>query len=183
MPVTPTARNDSQTTPPVSLPRTPARLAVALLSRLALFTLLWWILSGGRWSELAVIAVVIFVSAVSSLLLWPVGSWRWRPLAVLAFIPWFLWQSLCGGFDVAWRALQMRPSLQPRVVCMTIDLPENAACLFAWILSLLPGTACVHIEGDRFRIHLLDEVSLPKVDELRRRVARLLHEPATTVAS
>lgn len=146
----------------------------ALLRRLALFTALWWILAEGRWSEPWVIVLVILASVAASWFVWPTGAWRWRPLAVLAFVPWFLWQSLAGGFDVARRAMQPRPALQPRVVAMEIDLPENAASLFAWILSLLPGTACVHIEGRHFRIHLLDETSLPKVEDLRRRIARLL---------
>lgn len=161
------------------MPRHPFPALLALLRRLALFTALWWILAEGRWNEPWVISAVILTSLAASLFVWPAGAWRWRPLAVLAFVPWFLWQSLAGGFDVARRAMQPRPALRPRVVAMEIDLPENAACLFAWILSLLPGTACVHIEGRHFRVHLLDETALPKVEDLRCRIAGLLRGPDT----
>ena len=153
-------------------------LIATLVRRLAWFTLLWWVLAEGRWDEPLMIAVLVAAGTGCSLLLWPTGVWRWRPLQVLAFLPWFLRQSLAGGFDVARRAFQPVPALQPRVVSMDIDLPPDASCLFAWIVSLLPGTACVHRESGQVKIHLLDETCLPQVRELEARIRRLLHPPA-----
>lgn len=146
----------------------------AVLLRFALFTLLWWILAEGRWQEPLVIALIVVLSTLSSLFLWPLRSWRWRPLHVLAFLPWFLWQSLRGGFDVSRRAFQVRPALRPEFSSMTIHLPSCPSCLFAWIISLLPGTACISREGEDFVIHLLDSDSLPQVKILERRIHRLL---------
>ena len=152
----------------------PCRRLVAVAWRLIGFTLLWWVLSEGRWQDPGLILLIILVATFCSLRLWPAGVWKWRHMDVLAFLPWFLWQSLCGALDVARRAYQIKPFLRPRVVTMTVDLRAESACLFAWIVSLLPGTACIHKEGDKFEIHLLDEDSLPKVRELEKRIGRLM---------
>ena len=152
----------------------PRRRPAVVIGRLLGFTLMWWVLSEGRWQDPMPILAIIVIATFCSLRLWPTGMWKWRPLNVLAFLPWFLWQSLCGGFDVARRAYQIQPSLRPEIVSMTIHLRPESACLFAWIVSLLPGTACIHKEGGAFEIHLLDADSLPKVRELEKRISRLI---------
>ena len=147
---------------------------VAIAVRLAGFVLLWWVMAEGQWQDPVLIGGIVLVSTLVSLFLWPPGVWRWRPLAVLAFLPWFLWQSLCGGFDVSRRAFQRKPALRPEIIPATVRLPVQASCLFAWIIRLLPGTACISKEGEDFRIHLLDAASADKVGELEKRIERLV---------
>jgi len=144
--------------------------------RTAVFGLLWWILAEGRWQEPLVVAAIVVLSTLTSLFLLPLRSWRWRPVQVLAFLPWFLWQSLRGGFDVSRRAFQIQPALRPEFASMSVRLSPCPSCLFAWIVSLLPGTACVSREGEKVVIHLLDSDSLPQVKDLERRIGRLLRE-------
>ncbi len=151
--------------------RRPAAVAVRLLG----FTLLWWAISEGRWEEPLLILVIIFIATFYSLRLWPPGAWRWRPLRLGTFLPYFFWQSLCGGFDVARRAFQLKPSLSPEIIEIKVDLPAESACLFAWVVSLLPGTACIHKDGTTFQIHLLDADSRAKVQNLEERMQLLLH--------
>ncbi|TVP79884.1 MAG: cation transporter [Puniceicoccaceae bacterium] len=151
----------------------PLQRPVAVLSRLLGFTLLWWVLSEGRWQDPFLILAILLIATFCSLRLWPPGVWKLSPLHVLAFLPYFFWQSLCGGFDVARRAFQIKPALSPETVTMTMDLRPESACLFAWVVSLLPGTACIHKNGTSFQIHLLDANSESKVHQLEQRINRL----------
>ena len=80
-----------------------------------------------------------------------------RPWMLPSFAAWFLWHSLRGGTDVAWRALQPRMPLRPGFLRYRLALPEGPARIFLVnCLSLLPGTLSADIEGDELVLHALD---------------------------
>jgi multicomponent Na+:H+ antiporter subunit E len=85
------------------------------------------------------------------------GPLRIRLRAVPGFALWFLWQSLRGGIDVAWRALQPRVRLNPGFVRYRLSVPPGRARVFLVnCLSLLPGTLSADMEGDDLLVHALD---------------------------
>ncbi|GAB6061066.1 Na+/H+ antiporter subunit E [Desulfonatronum parangueonense] len=129
-----------------------------LIQRIVMFALLWWVLTqgGSPLSGLGIIAV----AAASILSLWmiPPGAWKLRIRGLLRFMPYFLHQSLLGGLDVARRALRPRMDLSPVVITHDMKFKsEPARVFFIWVVSLLPGTAGVDLQGDTVSVHVLDE--------------------------
>ncbi|WP_161794862.1 Na+/H+ antiporter subunit E [Desulfonatronum thioautotrophicum] len=130
----------------------------SILARILGFSLLWWIvIEGGTFfSVLGLLGIGLAV--LTSFYLSPSRTWRVRPLAVLRFLPYFFWQSLLGGLDVASRAMRLRVEVSPTVIPHVLHLnTEVARVLFLWVVSLLPGTAAVDIQGDQVSIHALDQ--------------------------
>jgi multicomponent Na+:H+ antiporter subunit E len=151
-------------------------LVVAVVLRLVLFGLLWLVLTEGRPGS-GVVGLVFVVAAtwLSLALLEPPG-WRWRPLGLLRFVPYFAWNSLRGGVDVAWRAMHPQMPLKPGLIRYRLRLPTPAPRVFlAGVLSLLPGTLSARLEGSWLTVHALDlGQNLPDaLAELEVRVADL----------
>jgi multicomponent Na+:H+ antiporter subunit E len=129
----------------------------SFIVRTAAFAFLWWVLSEGAGFDWGLPVLSIGIATVSSLCLWKPGAWRFRARAFVSFAPYFLWQSVCGGADVAWRA--SRPSLpvQPGFLNFPLRLEsEPARVFFVWMVSLLPGTAVADWNGNQATIHVLD---------------------------
>lgn len=148
-----------------------------LTIRLVFFSLLWWVLTEGAFpmSLLGIIGVGTAV-AVSMRLL-PAGTWAWRVGPLFRFVPFFLWQSLLGGLDVAYRALHPRIALHPEVIRHHFQLrQEHSRVFFLWVVSLLPGTAGVDLHGDVASVHVLDmDLAGPeKLHDLEQRIAKLI---------
>ena len=136
-----------------ALPTPPA--ARALLLRAALFALLWLVLGEadpGSWS-VGLPAVVI--AAGLSLRLLPPAALSLRGIALLP--PFFLWHSLRGGIDVAWRALHPRMPIDPTLIEYRLRLQSvlQRACMID-IICLLPGTLSATLEGDTLTVHVLN---------------------------
>jgi len=72
--------------------------------RIALFSLLWWILTEGTINSWLVGAPMVVFAVLASEALLPAVSWSVS--GIVRFVPFFLWRSLNGGVDVARRALQ-----------------------------------------------------------------------------
>mgnify|MGYP002641590366 CR=1 len=88
----------------------------------------------------------------------PVQSVNW--IALLRFIPFFVWQSLVGGFGVATRAMHPALPLTPDLVEYPVTLPnEFARVVFIYMISLIPGSLCVAMHRDTLSIHILDSHS------------------------
>jgi multicomponent Na+:H+ antiporter subunit E len=102
------------------------------------------------------------------------------PSALIGFIPFFLWESLRGGLDVAARVLVPRMRVHPGLHLYSTRLHGSAArVVFVNCISLLPGTLSADLRGSQLTIHALD-VTLPLDADLHRleeRVARLFGEP------
>jgi multicomponent Na+:H+ antiporter subunit E len=139
----------------------------AVLFRLLLFGLLWWAMSEGALHHLVPAGLVVAAAATTSLLLVPPGTWSVRLSVLPRFLPYFLLQSVLGGIDVAGRALNPRLPLSPEVVDYRLTLNRQAARIFfVWVVSLLPGTAGISLDGDIARIHVLD-ARQPQRERLR----------------
>lgn len=147
------------------------------MSRGCAFGLLWWGLGGDDplwwWAGLPTVGLAVVVSLALS-----PGPWRlrWNPGGLARFVPFFLFQSLRGGLDVARRTLHPRLPLNPSLVCYPLRLEESPAQVFmANVVSLLPGTLSADLEGSVLTVHALD-IGLPVTEQLQAlesRVARL----------
>jgi len=107
----------------------------------------------------------------------PGYPYTWRPLRLVRFLAYFLRESVAGGFDVAWRALNPRLGIQPGWLRYPLSLPHGQPrTLMVSILSLVPGTLCVDLEADdTLLVHaLLDEdpaATFATVQRLEREIA------------
>jgi multicomponent Na+:H+ antiporter subunit E len=99
---------------------------------------------------------------------------RWRGL--LPFSAFFVRESVRGGCDVAWRVLHPRLPVDPGFIRFASALPDGPVrCLFANVVSLLPGTVASGFDDDQIIVHALDVNSgiEPALRALEQRVARL----------
>lgn len=133
-----------------------------LLGRFAVFWGVWWLLTDGRADGLVLGAVFAAVAAVMPLVVVePPGAGKPRALLptvlrALLLLPFFLWQSLYGGIDVAIRAFKPRLPLAPTVFDYRLRLPPGPApVMLASLVSLMPGTLAI-VSGARLRVHALD---------------------------
>ena len=149
--------------------------ATSFALRFVAFFAAWWIMAEGRLSEYTLPFVFILIATASSRGLCPPRVWRWNALAVVRFIPWFLWNSFLGGLDVALRAFRPSMPLKPEIVDLDVEVSEKPGLLMAWVVSLLPGTACIYLEGKKMRIHVLDtrKSTMDKTRDLERRLGKL----------
>ena len=148
------------------------------LGWMLLYGVLWALFAeGGGWL-LGVPSIVLAVV----LSVW-LGIRPWRPsLSVLpGFVWFFLGRMVAGGWDVAVRALHPRRPLQPA----WLDYPlrsesPRVRLLLSALIGLLPGSLSSRIDGDRMRVHVLDERQPwePTVIELEQRLSQLLNTGA-----
>lgn len=139
----------------------------------ALYALLWWLLSRHGSGALLFGVLAIATAAGAS---WRMGgprarirSWARMP----GFVALFVWQSLRGGTDIALRAFSPDMRLRPGLVAIRLTLDNDAMrALLALVVSLLPGTIAVRLEGERLLLHALD-VRVPVEAEVRRFEAEL----------
>ncbi|HVL55905.1 MAG TPA: Na+/H+ antiporter subunit E [Burkholderiaceae bacterium] len=155
--------------------------------RTGIFTLLWLAISGGSAGSWPVGAVSIAAAVLVSLRLRPARRIAIRPLAALRFSGFFLAQSLRGGVDVALRALAPRMPIAPDFIEYRMTLPAGPEQVFAVdVISLMPGTLSVEIQGNVLRVHVIDRRApiAAALQRVERRVAALfgLPEPATQTA-
>lgn len=148
---------------------------VDLSLRVGWFALLWWVLTAGAvdawWIGVPVVAAAVYLSLRLRV---PNASMRLLPL--LRFVPYFAWESLRGGIDVARHALRPRLTLRPAFVGYPLRLPQGPAqVFFANAASLLPGTLCTSLAAHAVELHVLDD-SLPiaqSLAELEQRIAEI----------
>ncbi len=146
----------------------------AIAFRILVFTMIWWILTEGEAMFSLWTLVGTGLSVTITVLLWPPASWTLRFWPLIRFIPFFMWYSLLGGMDVAYRALWPGAHVCPKTIVFSFTLQkEIARVFFLWTVSLLPGTAAIGLEKDVATIHILDTGSsdMEKLYELEKRVA------------
>ncbi|MCF6211473.1 MAG: Na+/H+ antiporter subunit E [Gammaproteobacteria bacterium] len=150
-----------------------ARLQSGCL-RAVLFALMWWILTDGAMDSWLIGAPVVLLATSISVALLPPFSWSLP--GVVRFVPFFLWRSLSGGVDVAWRALHPRLPISPGLFCYPWRLPPGLPRVFmANIVSLLPGTLSTELGTDCLQVHVLDERKdfLSELETVEQRVAAM----------
>lgn len=118
-----------------------------------------WVLAEGELhAPLVSMALVCAVAAASVAFHPPLRS-RLRPSHLPALGYFFVRESLLGGWDVARRALAPSLPLAPGIVPYPLTLPPGfPTALFAWLVSLTPGTAsvCVDAHARVLLVHALD---------------------------
>ena len=145
-----------------------------LLQTFVLLIVIWVALDGT--ASLLVGATFALIGAATGAWLAPGLAYPWRPLRLAGFVLYFLAQSLRGGLDVAWRALHPALPIEPRLCEYPLRLePGLPRTAFVSIVSLLPGTLSVVVDGthDRLTVHTLIPAAAGGLSELERRVARL----------
>jgi multicomponent Na+:H+ antiporter subunit E len=145
--------------------------------RLVLLAGLWWLLAGRDAYSWLLGGPVILMLAAWRLEARGGATSRFRVWRLAVFVPIFVWRSLVGSCDVAWRALQQRLPISPLVHDYPLRLPADspAAVFFANCLNLLPGTLTASWENGVLRVHLLTDVpqATAELRKLERQVALL----------
>lgn len=144
--------------------------------RAVAFTFMWWMLTEGSVNSWLVGAPVVLVATLISMVLVPpfscsvVGSVR--------FVPFFIWHSLRGGADVAWRAFHPKMPIAPDLVDFPLRLPPGMSRVFMVnTVSLLPGTLSVELGSNHLKVHVLDTRKnvLSELMTLERIVAKMFN--------
>ena len=130
----------------------------AVLIRGTGFAFLWWVLAEGRPDAWGLGLVAAVAGCVLSFRLLPPRHGGISFAGLLAFAAFFLWHSARGGLQVATLALRPRPDLAPALLELPLSLAPGAPrVLMTAAIGLMPGTLGVCLEGDRLRLHVLDE--------------------------
>jgi len=160
-------------------PRRPrARWARALWSLLPLAAL-WWIIAGGVPGSWGIGVPAVLAGAWAVARLGTGAKVRLSMAGWLRFLPFFLWESLRGGVDVARRTLGRRVRVNPGFLRYQTRLVDPAARVFLTnCVSLVPGTLAAELEGAWLTVHALstETDSEAELRRLERAVARLFCE-------
>jgi len=143
-------------------------------SRCLLFLLLWWMLTDGNVQSWWIGLPAVTLAVIASVALLPPVPMVWRQL--LKFTPFFLWRSLRGGADVAWRAFHPRMPIAPELIDYPLRLPPGLPQVFmANTVSLLPGTLSAALDLSVLKVHVLDRHRdiLSEIKAVEQGVARL----------
>jgi multicomponent Na+:H+ antiporter subunit E len=146
------------------------RLLKSGLRRAVLFASLWWMLTGGDPRSWLIGVPVVLAATAAAVALNPSSRWRLSLIGLASFLPYFMWRSMAGSLDVAWRALHPGLPISPSLTQYPLGLPADgpARVFFADIVSLLPGTLSAELHEDAATIHLLNGESPAALRELRR---------------
>ena len=150
----------------------PFRRWPSVFRRGIVFASFWWVLVAGETASWWIGAPAVMLASILSVALLPPVTLVWHALP--GFIPFFLFRSLLGGADVAWRAIHPRMPISPHLVEYPIRLPPGLPQVFMVnIVSLLPGTLSAELSSQVLRVHVLsgrgDVAS--ELEALERRVA------------
>lgn len=118
---------------------------------------LWWLLSGGTPSSWLIGVPVVLFAAFAAQRLGGIAAPGLSMPGLARLVPFFLWESMRGGVDVARRVLVTPMRIAPGFATYPLRLQHpGARLLFANSVSLLPGTLSVDLRDDCLAIHALD---------------------------
>ncbi|MCG7979895.1 MAG: Na+/H+ antiporter subunit E [Candidatus Thiodiazotropha endolucinida] len=138
------------------------------LSALGLFALIWFLLTGDDWKSWLVGLPAVIVAAWCAVRLQGLDRERISLSGLMRFLPFFIWESVLGGIDVASRVMRPKMHIAPGFLDYRMRLTQlSARRLFVNCLSLLPGTLAADLDGEYLRIHALDR-GIDLNDELLR---------------
>jgi multicomponent Na+:H+ antiporter subunit E len=153
-----------------------------IVIRVGIVSLLWFVLAEGEFRYWGLVLLAVLGSAGASLLLIPASDLGFSLTGWGRFIPYFLWQSILGGVDVALRSIAIPVRLDPGYVEFDFRVNQEPARVFvANTMSLMPGTLSVSLSGDRLRMHVLDRSmpNLQRAREVEDHVMRIFRLPAS----
>lgn len=149
-------------------------LLLGVLRRGLLFALVWWVLVGGDAESWWIgVPAVLLAAAISVALLSPIPVTAY---ALFGFLPFFLFRSLLGAADVAWRAFHPRMPIAPHLIEYPLRLPSGLPRVFmANTVSLLPGTLSAVLGSNSLLVHVLNgrKDALLELETVEQRVAAL----------
>jgi multicomponent Na+:H+ antiporter subunit E len=150
------------------------RRRTAVVRRVPVFAFLWWILAGGSPASWLLGLPVVLAAAILSVAVSPASSWRISVRGLALFLPYFVWRSMVGSVDVAWRALHPGLPISPALARfpLRLDAHSPARVFFADVVSLLPGTLSADLQGGTLLVHVLSATVPEAIEELRRLEAR-----------
>ena len=126
----------------------------AALFRGVAFVGLWEVMSSWE-SDYALYGLVSVAAATAlSLFLIPPGR-RLRLRGVTVLAGWFLYQAVAGGIDVARRAVQATPDIDPAVRAHLHLPPGHGRELAMLLMNLMPGTMVQRRCGEEVELHTL----------------------------
>lgn len=163
------------------MPAAPPFSARGFRALLALLPLaaFWWVIAGGAPASWIIGGPAVLAAAWAAGRLGTGAGVRLSIAGLLRFLPFFVWESLRAGVDVALRTLMPRLRVEPGFLRYQTRLRDPAARVFlANCVNLLPGTLAAGLEGDWLNIHILS-AEADNEAELRRlelAVARLFSE-------
>lgn len=139
------------------------------LHLLPVLVLLWYALAGGTGWAFGLAAACL----VAALVLWlvPAAPVALSSRGIVRFVGYFLYRSLLGGLDVAWRALDPRLPLDTRETFYPLQFstPQERT-LFMGVLSLLPGTLSCDLVNGRLLVHSISGNPSAELERLDARV-------------
>jgi multicomponent Na+:H+ antiporter subunit E len=129
------------------------------IRRLLLLSGLWWLLVGSdnlSWYFGGTVILLVSLWRLNDLGAKESAFRFWR---LAWFVPYFLWRTVIGSCDVAWRALHWKRPITPAMTLYELRLPANGAArvVFANCLSLSPGTLAVAWHQDTLLVHVIAE--------------------------
>jgi multicomponent Na+:H+ antiporter subunit E len=148
--------------------------------KLVILTLLlagvWWVMTQGSAASWLIGLPAVAAATWASRRFGRSSKLSVSALGMLRFMPFFLWESLRGGVDVALRTLAPRMRIQTGFIRYRTHL-DNPASLtfFANCVSLLPGTLAADLQDDWLEVHVLNTRSdhLTELSRLESAVARV----------
>ena len=142
---------------------------------------LWLTLSGGAPASWVIGLPALALAGWAARRLGERRPNRLSIMGLVRFLPFFLWESLRGGIDVALRTLQPSMPIQPDFIPYRTDLRTSSARTFlAYCVSLLPGTLAADLQGEWLEIHVLSSNTDQKEDlaRLERAIGAIFTEEA-----
>lgn len=149
------------------------------LARLVLLSGCWLVVTGSDPAAWMIGAPAAVLATWVSLRLAPPSRDRLSLAGAARFVPYFLWESLRGGVDIAARVLSPHLPIRPGIRDYQMRLASpSARLLFIDCVSLIPGTLSADLRDDLVRIHVLDleDDLMPSLAALECRVAALFGE-------
>ncbi len=137
-----------------------------------LLLLFWWALTGGTAWLFGAFAVVL--AALLGRYLAPALMIGVSLPGLVRFILFFVYRSILGGLDVAWRAMAPGMPLQRQCVQYETALPTGQAqTLFVATISLLPGTLACDLDENRVLVHSIAGDPHAELSRLETRIDHL----------
>ena len=151
--------------------------AAALVA--AIFLVIWLLLTNSDPASLLIGLPAIAGALILARSLAPAKARTLSVSGMLGFIPYFLRESLRGGWNVARATLSPRMRLTPFFVDYRISLDNDGGRIFFTnCVSLLPGTLAAKLDGRHLRVHVLDDRSDPlrDLEQLEARIEAIFPE-------
>lgn len=140
-------------------------MAPIAIKRFLILSVVWLALTRADPGGLLPGGLAVLAGTWLSLRLMPPHRQAFRLWPLLRMTPGFLWRSVVGGTDVAWRALHPRLPMRPGWrTCPSTLRAGGGRVLLGGEFSLLPGTLVAGTRDGRFLVHCLDTDQVIEAD-------------------